>query len=68
MKKIFLIFLIAALFACNTESDTNATKGNTDTTIDSVAIKQDNTINRDTGIRSDTGLRDTSNRRDSVRK
>ena len=66
MKKIFLIFSIAALFACNTESDTETTKGNTDAT-DTTTIR-DNTINRDTGMRSDTGMRDTSNLRDTIGK
>ena len=54
MKKIFCIFSIAALFACNNESDTGTTKGNSDTTIDSIAIKKDNTINKDTTIPTDT--------------
>lgn len=52
MKKIFLVFVIAVLFACNNEGDTKTTKGNTDAT-DSTTVRKDNTINRDTDIHVD---------------
>ncbi len=57
MKKLFLLFLVAALFACNNESDTTDTI-NTDT----VVAPQDNTMNRDTSMMTDTSM----NRRDSL--
>ncbi len=57
MKKLFLLFFVAALFACNNESDTTDTI-NTDT----VVAPQDNTMNRDTSMMNDTSM----NRRDSL--
>ncbi len=55
MKKLFLIMFVAALFACNNESET-------DTLSDTTVIEQDNTINRDTSmINTDTSMnRDTT--------
>jgi len=60
MKKIVLILFGAAFFGCNNETNTDTTKGNSDTTIDSIAVKKDHTINKDTGIRVDSGIKDTS--------
>lgn len=57
MKKLILMFFVAALFACNNESETDTTRS--DTTV----IEQDNTINRDTGIMNT----DTTTRTDSIR-
>jgi hypothetical protein len=59
MKKIIVLFFAAALLGCNNERDSD-TKGNTDTTIDSIAVEKDNTINRDKNIRIDSGMKDTS--------
>ena len=62
MKKLYLCFLAAA-FACNNQKGTDTTiKGNTDTTIDSIIIKQDSSANKD------TGMIDTRDRGDSIRK
>ncbi|HKZ68160.1 MAG TPA: hypothetical protein VJ111_17455 [Chitinophagaceae bacterium] len=53
MKKLFFMFLVVFLFACNNET--------TDTTrSDSTVIEQDNTVNRDTGISNDTMYRKDS--------
>jgi len=60
MKKIVLILLGAASFGCDNESNNDKTKGNTDTTIDSIAVEKDHTINHDTSIRIDSGMKDTS--------
>ena len=48
---------VAALFACNNESETDTTRS--DTTV----IEQDNTINRDTSMINT----DTSMNRDTIR-
>ena len=66
MKKLVLLLcLTTALFACNSESNTDTN------TSDSSAVEQDNTINRDTGMMNspDTGMMnaDTMGRRDSAR-
>jgi hypothetical protein len=57
MKKLFLILLVTAFFACNNES--------TDTTrSDTTVIEKDNTVNRDTT----TVNRDTMNLGDSANR
>jgi hypothetical protein len=61
MKKIILLLMVAALFACNND-------GGTESTADSTGIDQsntqDNTTNSDTGMMNDTMMnrRDTANR------
>ena len=65
-KTVLIISLAGALVACNNASDTETTKGNTDTT-DTTSV-QDNTVNRDTAIRMNSGMIDTSSRKDTARK
>ena len=64
MKKLTLLLMTAAVFACNSESETGTT-----TTPDSAVLQQDNTVNRDTApvTSPDTtdNRSDTANRRDS---
>ena len=64
-KTFFIISIAAALVGCNSATDAESTKGNTDNT-DTTSV-QDNTVNRDTSVRIDSGMIDTSSRRDSAR-
>ena len=65
MKKVLLIIGMATLFSCNNASDTETTKGNSDTS-DSTSVR-DNTVNKDTGMKRDTVMIDTGRRRDPTR-